>query len=251
MRPNLTAELTIVLLLASAAGTTSLAEKPFDISTNLVAETVAWQLHWDQRMGLTSGGMSSATVQVRRESAEVLVNNVKWVLAYGYGGNQSYPIAVDRLTELPDEVRSRALARFGNSPTVTVKVPDYRHSFKKISSHASDLREKLLACFAMKACSHESLSYYKDDAGQPIKNPRFRIAPVDPQFPVIMYYVEGVPYIGRVYFETQSLRPVYYEFNYISDDPSWRKAQLKLMDAIRFEGDVFEFKNQQLIAGRR
>ena len=246
----MTAKLAIVLLLASVAVTGSLAERPFDVSTNLVAETVAWQLYWDQRMGLTKGGMSSATIQVRQESAEVLVNGGEWLVAYGYGGNQSYPISVDRPAELPNEVRSRALARFRNSVPVTVKVPDYKHSFRKISSHTSEVREKLLTCFVTEACNRESLSYYKDHTGQPIKSPQFRIAPVDPQFPVIMYYVEGVPYIGRVYFETQSLKPVYFDFNYISDDPRWRKAQLKLMDAIRAEGDLFEFKGQRLIAGR-
>ncbi len=200
-------------------------------------------------MGLASSGMSAVTFEIHEASAEVLVNNFKWILAYGYGGNQSYPIAVDRLTKLPEEVGSRALGRFGNCAQVEVKLPDYGSSFNKISSYKSDLYQKLLSCFTTEACSRESLSYYRDAVGKRIKNVRFWIAPVDPRFPVIMYLVEGVPYIGKVYFDTQSIKPVYSEFKYISDDPHWRKAELKLMDAIRSEGDLFELKNRQLTAG--
>ena len=63
----------------------------------------------------------------------------------------------------------------------------------------------------------------------------------------MMFLVEGVPYIGKVYFDTRAFKRLYSEFTYIGvPEAPWRKAKERLMDAIRVEGDQLDFNNGEL-----
>ena len=247
MRFNLSKQIAFIFLIVSQANAADLAS---DASSNLIGETVAWQQHIDQNMGLSSNRLSTVDVKILEQSNEVLVKNFKWVVSFGCEGKQPYPINVERLDQLPQEVSAQEIKPFTHLRITTLEVPDYTKRFQKLSSLQPDVCDKLLACFIAQACSRESLSYYTDDTGQIIKNPEIWIAPVNRTFPVIMYFVEGVPYIGKVYFDTKTLRPIYFTFDYVSDDPEWRKACFKLMVKIRTEGDLFELKNGRLTTAK-
>jgi len=230
----------LLVLQVNAADTTP------DVTPKIIGETIAWQQHLDRGMGLSSNSLSAVNIKIREQSDEVLVTNAGWVLSFGHKGKQSYPINVEKLDQLPQEVISRETIPFMQLRTTTLEVPDYAKHFQKVSSLKPNDRERLLACFIEQACSHEALSFYIKDTGQTIKKPEFWIAPVDLHFPVIMYFVEGVPYIGKVYFDTETLKPIYFDFDYISDDTKWREACFKLMATIRLEGDSFVLENGQL-----
>jgi hypothetical protein len=244
MRFNLPKQIAFIFLIVSQADAADLAS---DASSKLIGESVAWQQHLDNDMGLSSNWLSTVDVTICEQSEEILVKNFKWVVSFGCKGNQFYPINVEQLGQLPQEVSTQEIAPFMHLRTTTLEVPDYTKRFQKLSSLQPNVYEKLLACFIAQACSQESLSNYTDGAGQTIKNPEIWIAPVDRNFPVIMYFVEGVPYLGKVYFDTKTLKPIYFSFDYVSDDPEWRKACFKLMAKIRTEGDLFVFTNGRLI----
>src|SRR5439155_16787581 len=110
-----------------------------------------------------------------------------------------------------------------------------------------DTREKLLGAFQREACSSNMLAFYRKNLGRAEKL-RFWIAPVDLDFPVILYTVERSPYVGKVYFGTRSLLPLYSEFNYITDPGSKTHARgLRLIRGIKSEGDQFELRDGRLI----
>jgi len=92
------------------------------------------------------------------------------------------------------------------------------------------------------------MAYYKDDSGKSPAQIHFWIAPVDLDFPVMLYFVEKVPYIGKVYFREHSLEPLYSEFNYIGDlDNETHGRGLRQMDGIKTEGDLFKLEAGHLV----
>ena len=218
-------------------------------SSNLLARTVSWHLHWENKMGFVPPGLQNmVTVKVREGTADMLVTGFNWSITYGFNEDQLYPIQFARLADFPEELRNRTISTFASANALALQLPNYQSDFKRLSAYSPALRGKLLACFEAEACSVESLSYYKDENNKLLHHPRLWIAPVSDQFPVILYFVENVPYIGKVYFNTSTFKPVYADFSYISDDSKWRGSCLKLMKAVRSEGDLFEFSGGHLIA---
>lgn len=221
--------------------------EPPALPGSLVGKTLAWQLHWDQRVKTGVTVQSKVTFRAR-DQWEVLVEPLEWIISFNYRGTQPFPNHLLRLSEVPVEVRRQDVEPFASLPKSVVVVPRYEESFRRISSYRSDVRQRLLACFEAEACAKESVSSYAGDDGKPVKDIRFWIAPVDVHFPVIMYFVEGVPYIGRIYFDTRSTKPIYAELNYITEAGSRSHQEgLKLMSAIKAEGDSFDFKDGRLI----
>ncbi len=106
----------------------------------------------------------------------------------------------------------------------------------------------MLAAFGQGACTGKKLAFFKSQAGKPVEKLRFWIAPVDPDFPVLLFTVEGAPHVGKVYFGTRSGKLLYAECNYITDRGSVTHYQgLKLISAIKAEGDQFELRNGRLV----
>ena len=214
---------------------------------SLVAKTIAWQAHWDNSAGMPTKIPSTVTFKLHEQS-DAWITNLDWVITFVYQDNQPFPHFVQRLSLPPNEVRQRAIQPFAGLAATTIKVPAYTNSFHKITTFKPDVQQKLLAAFKHEACSTETLTYYKDDTGAPVKQVRFWIAPVDLDFPVMLYVVEGVQYVGRVNFDTHSLKPLYSDFDYIGDKDTEPHAQgLKLINAIKAEGTGFELKNGQLV----
>jgi hypothetical protein len=220
------------------------------ISPKLASQTIAWQLHWDAQTRGKVKLPSTIEIKLLSDTSEVFVGELKWVISYGYTESQEYPIYVDRVGRYADDL-SNSIVRFSGAPTVIVMLPDYQKTFSKLSVARADTREKILQAFRSQACSKEALSYYIAEDGNRVDQPRFWIAPVNPEFPVLMYYVEGVPYIGKVYFHTKTFKPAYFEFDYISDVQDERLINQKLMRAIRAEGDLFEWNGAALESRRR
>lgn len=215
------------------------------VSAKLVAESVAWQAHWDNEAGVTSKVPAMLTVKIHDRS-EAWVSDLDWVINFADWDGQPLPNFVHRLSA-ESEARQSIMSPFAALEKVTVELPDYTNRFHKIRSLGPDIQQKLLSAFQHEACNAETLAYYKDGDGHPIKKIRFWIAPVDTDFPVMLYFVEGVSYTGKVYFHTQSLKPLHSEFNYIGDPgDETQKQGLKLMDAIKSEGDLFELKDGHL-----
>jgi hypothetical protein len=217
-----------------------------DISPELVAKAVSWQLHWDGDAGLTS--KSPATITFKRdEKSEVWVDELNWVISFDERNGNPYPYFLQRVTELPDEMKQLAPLPFIHIKAMSARLPAYTNTFLKISKINAATRKKLLATVQHEACNAEMLSFYKDNTHRPIEKLHFWIAPVDTNFPVVLYIIEGAPYIGKVYYGTHTLKPLYSEFNYISDNPKWRAANQKLMARLRSEGDEFHILNGQLL----
>lgn len=215
-------------------------------TANLVAKTVAWQVHWDNKVGIPTKVPSTLSLRMHGQS-EAWVSGIDWVIAFAYEREQPFPNFVQRLPGLPDEVRQRAMLPFARAPQVKVELPSYTSSFHRINTIEPSVRQRLLDAFKREACRTDILALCKDEAGRWVTNVRFWIAPVDLSFPVILYYVEGVPYIGRVYFDTRSLTAVYVDFDYIGDKGTGsRDSDEKRMKGIKAEGDQFELQNGRL-----
>jgi hypothetical protein len=214
---------------------------------SLVGKTVTWQAHWDNRAGVPTMVPSSVTFQMHDES-EVWISGLDWLVTFVYRDNQPFPHFVQRLPVAPDEVRERVLQPFARLAKLTAKVPLYTNCFRKITTLKADSRETLLIAFKHEAASADMLAFYKDQTGHPIEKVRFWIAPVDLDFPVILYIVDGLPYIGKVNFHTRSFKPLYLDFDYIGDpDTEPHNKGLKLMSGIKAEGDQFELRDGRLI----
>jgi hypothetical protein len=217
-----------------------------EIPAKLVAESVAWQVHWDGRAGVTSKAPSTLTFKIHDQSG-AWISGLDWIISFANWDGQPLPNFVQRLPA-SGEVRQTAMLPFESLTKMTAKLPAYTNSFRKISTLKPDIQQKLLNAFKHEACSAEMLAYYKDDTGQPVKKVRFWIAPVDVDFPVMLYFVEGVPYIGKVYFHTHSLKSLHSEYNYIGDQDNETHGQgLRLMSGIKAEGDLFELEDGHLV----
>ncbi len=107
--------------------------KALEIPAKLVATTVAWQLHWDEKAGLTSGVPSVLTFRVNEES-EAWVDGLRWIISFDDRDGDPFPYCLQRVSELPDEMKPIAPNRFGLAPRTTVTLPAYTHSFQKIST---------------------------------------------------------------------------------------------------------------------
>jgi len=222
-----------------------------EIPATLVAKTVAWQVHWDRKAGMTGKAPETLTFKMD-EKSEVWINGLQWIISFDDRNGEPFPYLVQRVPELPEEMKRDAPLPFARRAEASVKLPAYSNSFRKLSTFKADIRETLLDAFNHEAGSTNMLAFYKDQTGQPVKKVRFWIAPVDLNFPVILYAVEGVPYVGKVYFGLRSFKPLYSEFNYITDPGSETHNQgLKLISAIKAEGDQFKLQNGHLaLAGR-
>jgi hypothetical protein len=235
------------LLAATLVSSAEQNEQGPKISPELVAKTVAWQVHWDQRSGVPNKAPSTLTFKMHNQSG-VWIGELNWIISFAYEGSQPFPNFVQRLPELPNEVSQKAMLPFAQLVAATVKLPTYTNSFQKISTLKPDIQQKLLDAFKHEACSADMLALCKNQSGLLVKRPRYWIAPVDLNFPVLLYCVEGVPYIGKVYFDTHSLKALYSEFNYSGDEGTEsRKCDLKLIIGIKVEGDAFDLKNGQLV----
>jgi hypothetical protein len=219
-----------------------------EVPATLVAKTVAWQVHWDQRAGMASKAPSTLTFKINTNS-EAWIDGLKWIICFDDRNGESFPFYVERA---PEEMKRDTLPSFARLAKETVKLPAYTDSFHKISAVKADMRKKLLDAFEQEACTGKMLAFFKDQTGQPVEKLRFWIAPVDLDFPVLLYTVEGAPYVGKVYFGTRSLKLLYAECNYITDPGSEAHDQgLKLIKAIKAEGTGFELKNEQLVPVER
>jgi hypothetical protein len=241
---------TLLLLICLSALVSSGAERGAEgppTPAALIAKTVTWQVHWDNRAGIRTKVPPTITFKTLEES-KVWVAGLEWIITFVYQDHQPFPQFVQRLSASPDEVRQKALAPFVGLKAATVTVPAYGHSFGKLSKVEPVVRAKLVDAFRSESCSAHMLAFYKDETGQPVKRVRFWIAPVDPDFPVMRYIVEGVPYVGTVNFDTRTFKPLYVDFDYIGDagtEP--RKQGLRLIHAAQEEGDCFELRNDSLL----
>ncbi len=219
-------------------------EKSPEVPATLVAKTVAWQVHWDHRAG--TGGEAPATVTFKiNTSSEVWVGGLKWIISFDDRNGELFPFYVEHNPEYTKRGASSAFAPLAKR---TIKLPAYTDSFHKMSAFQSDTKQKLLEAFEHEACTGKDMAFYMKQTGKPVEKLRFWIAPVDPDFPVLLYIVEGVPYVGKVYFGTRSLKPLYSEFNYITDPGSEAHDRgVKLIAAIKAEGTAFKLKNGQLV----
>lgn len=208
---------------------------------------MAWQAHWDHWAGVPTQPPATLTFKMHDQS-EVWVRELNWVVSFAFEGRQPFPNFVRRLSDLPDEASQRAALPFAQRTAATVKVPVYTKLFRKVSAYKTDVHEQLLDAFKGEACSPDTMALHKNAAGRPVRNPHFWIAPLDIDFPVMLYFVEGVPYVGKVYFDTDSLKALYSEFNYIGDEGTGsRTADLKLMSGIKAEGERFELRGGRLV----
>ena len=240
------AVLTLLLALSVVSQAPAQAAQPsrhLAVPAGLVAKTVAWQAHWDEKAGIA--GETPAVIAFRmRDQSEAWILGQDWIVSFAQWDGQPLPNYVQRLAAPGDEVRERALLPFRNLTNWTARVPGYTNSFRPVRALHRELRARLLDVFAQKACDSENLAFYKERLEQLSGLLRFWIAPVDSGFPIILYFVEGMPYLGKVYFHTRSLKPLYSEFNYITDEGSETHQQrATLMAAIRAEGDLFELRN--------
>lgn len=245
MKPTINLLQTVFWLLSTmlVSGADQSGKDP-EVPAMLVAKTVAWQIHWDHRAGMASRAPSMLTFKINTNS-EVWVDGLKWIISFDDRNGELFPFNVDHA---PEYIKRDAALPFARLAKVTVKLPAYTNSFHKISAVKADSREKLLGAFKRETCDDKMLEFYKNQTGQPIKKVRFWIAPVDLDFPVLLYTVEGVQYVGKVYFGTHSSKPLYSECNYITEPGSDAHDQgLKLINAIKAEGTAFDLKNGQLV----
>jgi len=237
----LIAQLSCLVEISSAKADTPSNGLP--IPNELVAKTVAWQLHWDEKSGGANKSALKTIAIKNNDDLAVRVSPLDWIINFGNSSNQVFPNYVDKLEGPQDEVRQRAEQPFVHLNETIVNVPSYS-SFVKVSHLKIEARKKIIAAVMNEAFNDESLEFFRktdDESKTPL---RIWVAPVDLSFPVILCFVDGTSYIGKVYFDTKTLNAVYSEFNYIGDPPApWRKERLRLMKAIKAEGDVFEFKN--------
>lgn len=244
----LIAQLSWLLWVVSVRAETPTVEPP--ITSELVAKSVTWQLHWDEKSGVKSPDIKKIGIKNNDEIA-VRISPLDWIINFGSLSNQVFPNNIEKLEGPSDEVRQRAEKPFAHLKETVVSVPNYSNSFVKVGALKADAQQKVLNAIKSETFNDESLEFYSKVDDKPKKPLRVWVAPVDLSFPVILCFVEGTTYIGKVYFNTKTLNAVYSDFNYIGDSPApWRKERLRLMDAVRKEGDVFEFKNGKLIPGK-
>ena len=218
-----------------------------EVPVTLVAKTVAWQVHWDHRAGIASKAPSTLTFKINTNS-EVWVDGLKWIISFDDRNGELFPFSVDHA---PECIKPDASLPFARLAKATVKLPAYTDSFHKISAVKAATREKLLDALTHEVGTDKMLAFFKEQTGQPVEKLRFWVAPIDLDFPVLLYTVEGAPYVGKVYFGTRSLKLLYAECNYITDPDSETHEQgLKVISGIKVEGDQFELRNGKLILVR-
>jgi hypothetical protein len=238
-----------LLWAVSVRAETPNAEPP--ITSELVAKTVTWQLHWDEKSGVIKSASIKKIGFKNNDEIAVRISPLDWIVNFASRSNQVFPNNIEKLEGPSDEVRQRAEKPFERLKETVVSVPNYSSSFVKVSALKKDEQQKIFTAIKSEAFNDESLEFFRKVDDKPTKPLRIWVAPVDLNFPVILCFVEGTAYIGKVYFDTKTLNAVYSDFNYIGDPPApWRKERLRLMEAIRKEGDVFEFKNGKLIPGK-
>jgi len=215
-----------------------------EIPATLVVKTVAWQIHWDRRAGMASRAPASLTFKINTNS-EVWVDGLKWIISFDDRSGELFPFNVNHA---PEYINPNASLPFARLAKATVELPAYADSFHKIIAVKAVTREKLLEALTHEVSTDKMLAFFKEQTGQPFEKLRFWVAPVDLDFPVLLYTVEGMPYVGKIYFGTRSLKSLYAECNYITDTGSKTHEQgLKLIKAIKAEGTAFELKHGQLI----
>jgi hypothetical protein len=220
----------------------------YAIKDDLIGKSIAWQLHWDKQAGIATPNRIKQVAIKNNQDLEVWVARLDWIINYGENRSQVFPNYFQRLNDEHPDVRKHALDPFERIQERSIPVPEYTNTFQPLSGLNTIVKTKVLDAFKTEACSADMLAFYADESGQRITSPRFWIAPVDTNFPVMLYLVEGAPHIGKVYFDTKSLKAVYSEFNYIGDkEAPWRKERLRQMRAIRLEGDRYELKNGELV----
>jgi hypothetical protein len=214
-----------------------------EVPAALVAKTVAWQVHWDHQAGMASKAPSMLTFKINTNS-EVWVDGLKWIISFDDRNGELFPFSVDHA---PEYIKPDASLLFARLTKATVKLPAYADSFHKISAVKATTREKLLDALTHEVSTDKMSAFFKEQTGQPVEKLRFWVAPVDLDFPVLLYTVEGAPYVGKVYFGTHSLKLLYAECNYITDPGSETHEQgLKVISGIKAEGDEFELQNGKL-----
>lgn len=230
-------------VLVSGAGQDRIAP---EVPPTLVAKMVVWQTHWDHLTGVKSQPPSLITFRTD-SNARVWVDGLNWIISFDDRKGEFFPSSIQRVAELPDEMKQAAPSSFVGLAPTTASLPIYTNSFHRIVTFEAGARRKLLAVLESDACTTTNLSFYREQVGKPGAVIRFWVAPVDLDFPVLLYVVEGVPYVGKLYFGTRSFKVLYSDFSYIGDEGKPHQDGLKLINAIKQEGDRFELRKGSLV----
>src|SRR5262245_56435899 len=128
----------------------------------LIAKTVAWQAHWDQRAGIATKAPGTLTFKINKNS-EVWVDELKWIISFDDRNGEWFPFYVEHA---PESVKRDAFTRL---PKAIAKLPIYTNHFHPISTIQADKRSKLLDAFNHEASSESDVAFYKSQTGQPVE----------------------------------------------------------------------------------
>jgi len=239
---------TAVCLMCFLLSTSVLCEVSADnwppIPAKMVAQYYLFNRYWDCKMGADNTTPDLLTIKINDKQLLVWVKEFDDLIFFDYKNGQLYPIGAVPLKSHTDE------DLFAGIEETPIDLSKYKINMQPFNSLESNKQKMMLESLFQRAFDTDFLRLINNNLKRPVHEFRFRIGPVDIEYPVMYFCTEGMPYVNTCYFNTQSFKSVYTAGNYIGDEvvegvtvtlyDKLHQYRVNLLNAIEQEGEVYK-----------